>query len=560
MPEPVTRLEATTAAMPPPQLQRLPGRILLIEGVAMIVAGLLLPSVNLPFVRIRLEWRAILALGALAVAVAASRRFSAETALMLAAILGISIAGFGMGYRPPARGDITFGITHTKARILVSADSWIECQPRYDPRLGAIGPPNSSCRHFTPEFDVTYRSGPDGFRRLPDPVVSRPNSEIWSLGSSFTFGAGVEDNETYVYRLAAQAWPESRVRSFAIGAYATTNAYIHLQDQLSRGSAPSAVVYAWSEEHRKWNYLRRSAFLQRANFQLIPRFELADGRLRWMGIVPGSQATLEDGSALDETEYKLTEVLIRDMARMCRERHIPFVMLLLSGPDNRVPLAVLDEPGLYELDVRGVSDSYFKHDGHPTRIWHETVAQAIAAHPLLADLTGDPKLLAPAAFPKLSLRAWTLWTSGREPTAVLDTPRNVGEPLRLKILAATKTGAWQVQLKYRTSLRRGHGYLIKLEIRSKEPRSITYAIQQNHAPYENLAQMAEVKLSPEWRTIERRFTVERDEPNAQIVIAAGASKSSIEIRTAGIAEDGRELDASKPALLLLPGAQTAKSQ
>jgi len=531
-------------------------RIALIQGAVIFVAGLFLSTINLPFTRFRLQSSVILVIGAIAIlASLLSIRRSAEMALALVTFLSVAIAVTGFGYRPVRRGDGSFGIGHS-SRLWTGPDDWIEGAVAVDPKVGMVLPPHAVGRQHSPDFDVIYTSGPEGWRMMPDPQTAHPDSEIWFLGCSFTFGAGVQDDETYAYRLAAQAWPDTRVRNFAVSGYGTTNAYLNLKNQLSRRPNPSAVVYGWISHHRERNYLRRS-WHRGTYLSTIPKFELVGGKLQFDGFVTNQEATIEDGPALDEIEFKITEALIREMARMTRERNIPLIMLLLQGWEDRVPMAVINEPGLYILDVRGVSNSYHPHDGHPTRVWHQAVARAIAGHPLLSGLTGNPKLFAPEAIPEAPIEGWTYWDGRKGGKAFLTHPQKEDQPLRLDLSSAFSVPSlifgspnqrWDVQLKYPVGMQRGHDYTLELEIRSNAREQVDYGVLENHVPYGTLGFQEPICMTAKWQTIRRLFTVDRDERDAQLVIAVGGTRW-VELRKARLMDGSENLLTGRAKLL-----------
>jgi len=522
-----------------------------------IASALLTSSVNLPLTRFRLESSVLLVIGGLALGAGfIARRRSAEIALMLAALLAAAIVAGGLCYRRVTRGDLSFGLLHPP-RFWTSPTAWGEGEVGWDPVVGMVLPPNVVGRQVSEDFDVVYHSGPEGWRILPEPSKTPPDSEIWFLGCSFSFGAGVDDDESYIYRLA-RAWPESRVRNFSVSGYGTTNAYLNLKNQLSRRSKPTVVVYAWISHHQKRNYLRRS-WHGSSNAAIIPRFEVVDGHLHWVGFVPGAQATLEDGPALDETEFRITVALIREMARLSRERSIPLVMLLLQGPDFRVPMAVADEPGISILDVSAVSNSFYPHDGHPTKMWHQSVARAIASHPLFASLTSNPKLHAPSAIPEIPMQGWAYWDGRKDGAVRCDYPRGLGDRLRLDLFPRLSLSSifskpsdvdpWQVQLRHKLSVRSGQEYQLELQIRSANSRRVELGVMQNYSPYESLGLRDSLTVSEEWQTIRRRFIADRDEQDAQFVIALGARRW-IELREVKLWDGENDLLANRAAVLL----------
>jgi hypothetical protein len=536
---------------PSPAMGRLLQRIVMAQGLLLLAAGSLVPSANLPLSKIRLERSGILALGAVVFVASLSRRTPPKFNLLLIAILGVAESGFAIGYRAPRVGDSTFGITRATGRVLQKDDGWIEGK-LYAAKTYQLRK-NASARQFCKDFDVNYHTDADGWRSMPTPRSAGRPDEVWFFGCSYTFGVGVEDNQTYPFLLASRAWPELRVRNFGVAGYGTTNVYLNLRDQFSRGQKPRAVLYGWIRFHPSRNYLRRSNFIN--SVSLIPKFEVKNGRLVDFGMVPRGEATLVEGPDLAASEFQITVALIQEMARMCRARGVPFVVLVLDEMNERTTAALLGEPGLDILDVGHVSNSYFVNDMHPNSIWHGAVASAIASHPLLADRTGDSRLLAPAAFPKSPVKVEEGWKVVNVPEATLaglSVSPKYRERLLMKMRACPpESKVLQIQMKT-VSLKKGHEYQFEAEMRSDWRKSVDFAVLQDHEPYEDLAKEEVNLLTPQWRTFRKKFTSHLSESTAQLLMFASGSGTHVQVRNTVIREDGRVIDHPREALHLRP--------
>ncbi len=101
-------------------------------------------------------------------------------------------------------------------------------------------------------FDVTYTLDRDGNRVTPQPVCAT-NRHILFVGCSFTFGAGVEDEET-LPAIVAEAMPNWEVSNLARGGYGTANIYSMLQNPETlaayRGN-DALMVYVYFPGHVK---------------------------------------------------------------------------------------------------------------------------------------------------------------------------------------------------------------------------------------------------------------------------------------------------------------------
>lgn len=260
--------------------------------------------------------------------------------------------------------------------------------------------PNSRAYHrHRPDFSVWYRFDHEGWRSPPAPA--QPRGWVLFLGCSFTFGHGVSDDETYVACLARDAWPDYQLRSKAYGGSGTVLAHRILVDELARADRPAAVVYGWIEDHRRRNFRQRPEgdWLGR----LAPRLEhspeaeeLRALKDQWLAQGPQSEVEIDD-----PLSGAISQALIGDMARRCREAGVTFYWVALpKGPfapaANELP-DLAPPRGVELIDVRGVSQSYFRHDPHPTPAWHAAVARAIADDPRTNWLRKAPRAARVAA-------------------------------------------------------------------------------------------------------------------------------------------------------------------
>src|SRR5882757_237578 len=67
-------------------------------------------------------------------------------------------------------------------------------------------------------YDVTYSTGPDQFRIVPQAAES-PEACVLLFGDSFTFGFGVSDDDTYAAQIVKQSGGRVAVHNFAISGW-----------------------------------------------------------------------------------------------------------------------------------------------------------------------------------------------------------------------------------------------------------------------------------------------------------------------------------------------------
>lgn len=126
----------------------------------------------------------------------------------------------------------------------------------YDPLLGLRGPKNVASTHRcyiknTQEtlYEKTYTFDEHGYRVVPQ-AEGPKDYHLALFGCSFTFGIGVNDDETRPALLAA-AHPEAHVYSFAFGSYGPGQAALQLQHGVMDKVAeqPGAGVFVFMNDH-----------------------------------------------------------------------------------------------------------------------------------------------------------------------------------------------------------------------------------------------------------------------------------------------------------------------
>lgn len=256
-----------------------------------------------------------------------------------------------------------------------------------DPSIGYALIPGASFRHRTPEFDVTYHVGEDGGRRVDGGRRAAPRVDVY--GDSWTFGHGVEDDETFAAGLQS-AWPTQHVRNRGVMGYGTVHAMLALERDLERDGPPALVIYAFNPIHVLRNHLRRSHVENVAGGR-TPHYVVVEGRLEARGLVGAAGALDENAPGLIDAEWMRTELFVANMARLADGAGARFVVVLLDGPrrlagwdeaSTRLGRA-LEAAGIEVVDLNrpedpsGVGRHYFSDD-HPTAVWNRTMADAIA--------------------------------------------------------------------------------------------------------------------------------------------------------------------------------------
>lgn len=126
----------------------------------------------------------------------------------------------------------------------------------YDPQLGWRMAPGWSGRHRHYDFDVRYTLNAEGLRgrAFSEPPLSGQRRVV-VVGDSFTFGLGVDDDDTFVARLAA-ADPETAYLNAGIAGYSTDQQLLYLRDRLRAWRADRLVLVVYLANDLLDNTLR----------------------------------------------------------------------------------------------------------------------------------------------------------------------------------------------------------------------------------------------------------------------------------------------------------------
>ncbi len=259
---------------------------------------------------------------------------------------------------------------------------------RLDDTIGYTLVAGASFRHQERGFDVVYNVDGAGARRVPGSLPERPR--VLVLGDSWTFGHGVEDEQTYSAHLQSH-WPDFAVRNLGVMGYGPAHALLTLERALATERAPTLVLYGWTPIHVPRSYVRAS-YLERTAGGRAPRFELEGGQLIYEGLADRSEALADGTRGLGKAEWARTVAAVERMATLSADRGARFVLLLLPGSDSMRAYArksrrmrrAIDRGGIEFVDLEAdptfpKTDALFlPNDGHPNARWHDLVAGAIA--------------------------------------------------------------------------------------------------------------------------------------------------------------------------------------
>lgn len=147
----------------------------------------------------------------------------------------------------------------------------------FDPLIGWKKPGGRAQLHETLDYSVAYSANSDGFRGEREFTIEPGMRRIAFLGDSFTFGIGIDQQETFPH-LIEGLLDETRSYNYGISGFGVDQMWMTLR-HYAHAVDPDVVVVSFI-----WDDLRRarSAYRDRNGWWPKPAFLLRDGELRPM--------------------------------------------------------------------------------------------------------------------------------------------------------------------------------------------------------------------------------------------------------------------------------------
>jgi hypothetical protein len=246
----------------------------------------------------------------------------------------------------------------------------------FDEVLGWKLPPNREITETKEEYSVTYRANRQGFRSPYDFEEQFSGPRIAFVGDSFTFGSGVEYEETFVARLEADL-PGTRTLNYGIGGFGIDQMWLTLRDRvIPYGADLVVLVFIRNDLERTQTSIRMGhGWLEKPTFKLhkgeLVRVTAEDKPaypLWWLQQHSRlAERIRRTRNSLGRSQrwigtWRLNRALIQAMNDDCRRAGIPFAVVHLPV-NRRHPMPVL-EPEMAEQALYYPLDHHFTAEGH----------------------------------------------------------------------------------------------------------------------------------------------------------------------------------------------------
>jgi len=319
---------------------------------------------------------------------------------------------------------VSLGLGEIGARLSGYEPLWvqepdIEIEPhgrliRMDHKLGFV--------HLPGEFEVTFPNGnswrathgADTNRITHPPDVKIEGDEVWIFGCSFVHGWGLDDEETFPWKLQRRLKKHDlEVVNFGVGGYGTVQSLIQFFEALERRPPPRVVVLAYAGFHDERNVLLRSWRRASSAYEHLGPVFAPYAKMTWDGRMEFHLGGGYHGRALIERSaffhmlddaYVRLEDHWRGSHEMSRRLLARFVGLVRSAGSEFVVAGISREPRteallnfarengvlVVDISVRLGREGYgIPFDGHPspraTEVYAERLYQFLQEAELLED-------------------------------------------------------------------------------------------------------------------------------------------------------------------------------
>jgi len=319
------------------------------------------------------------------------RAWFAVLAIALGVVAALGLAEVGLrltGHRP-----WRYVSVDPRIPVLNDFDDTLGWQPK--PGAYVIPPFTAKAQptHVTVQADRSRATGSPGDRKR----------KLLLVGCSFTFGWGVNDDETFAWKLSEKL-SDYDVSNHGVGGYGTYQSLLELERLLDDRPLPDKVLYGYMQGHEfrnvahpLWTFgltkyarqrmvevpfctLDAEGHLQRQAPERYPEWPL-QGQLALVNFLQEIYVR-QKIPARTEQAQRVTDLLILEMAERCRQRSVQFAMVLLDADDAARAhyTQLLGEHDIEVIDCARplTPDRKVPGDGHPNPRLHAEWAECIA--------------------------------------------------------------------------------------------------------------------------------------------------------------------------------------
>ncbi len=232
--------------------------------------------------------------------------------------------------------------------------------------------------------------------RRVTPCISAPSSYAMALGCSYTFGIGVSDHETFLWK-SGEHFSDIQFENYGVIGYGTHQCRVMMHDLLEKNSAKyKNVFYFFMEEHLRRNRGYIFAPLMNGQYVAHPWARMSCGKpeyhgggaVRWAGAHIFRSVSffqrlyikcLTEHTFTEEDRVPLFNAILEEMLGEAQTHNAAFYVCFLESGDKGFIDPGLMAKGLNVIDLSfpDLRKPQFKVNGlgHPNAAAHERWAE-----------------------------------------------------------------------------------------------------------------------------------------------------------------------------------------
>ena len=259
-------------------------------------------------------------------------------------------------------------------------------------------------------YSVTHTE--DSLRRIPFPCSDSVNQKVYFFGCSYTYGMGVNDDETFS-AIIQKELPTIEIKNFGVPGFGTVQSYLQLQKMIAENDIPTKVILNYADFHDMRNALspfyrenlkigfERSNkdvkhIMDRSRIPFVDRkndaFEIAFCKWdklynHWplrenLASVNFLQSKIDLKKDKTMGKKDITFFLVEQMQQLCEENHIQFLVAGITATKaTQLTLEEFEKRGIETMDI-SVDLKLKKYnnmpfDSHPNKLTHAIWAERI---------------------------------------------------------------------------------------------------------------------------------------------------------------------------------------
>jgi hypothetical protein len=205
-------------------------------------------------------------------------------------------------------------------------------------------------------------------------VIDKP--EIWFFGGSFTFGDGINDNETFTWIIQENLELRYDVRNFGVNGYGTLHGLIQFREELKRYlEKPFMVVFVYNPFHLPRNVANPSLLAEYST--TLPRALVKDEKLviEYVSPIPEN---INKADYSNQDMQIVTKKILLKIKKLCKKNNIIPVLATQTFLLNDPIVKYSKEIGFFNADISLKLKKKYRllpFDPHPNATANKLYAQ-----------------------------------------------------------------------------------------------------------------------------------------------------------------------------------------